>query len=93
MTINHCVEHGELPRVSYIELDIEGSELRALHGAEKTLRRCRPALAIALYHRLQDLVDIPEYLAGLDVGYRLLLGRFTIHAEETILFATVDGQR
>ena len=91
-TIDQYVAQCGLPRVDYIKLDIEGSECRALSGAETTLRRWRPTLAIALYHRLEDFVDIPEYLASLDLGYRFFLGHFTIHAEETILFATADDR-
>ena len=90
-TIDQYVAQADLPRVDFIKLDIEGSELRALRGAERTLHRWRPTLAVALYHRLQDFVEIPRYIADLGLGYRLYLGHYTIHAEETILFAAADG--
>jgi FkbM family methyltransferase len=93
VTIDGYVVQTNLPRVDYIKLDIEGAELKALQGAEQSLRRWRPTLAIALYHRLRDFVDIPEYLADLRLDYRLYLGHFTIHAEETILFATAADRR
>jgi FkbM family methyltransferase len=93
IALDDYVRELELPRVDFIKLDIEGAELQALQGAEDTLRRFRPRLAIALYHRLADFVDIPRYLEGLDLGYRLLLGHFTIHTEETVLFATADAHR
>lgn len=90
VALDDYVRELELPRVDFIKLDIEGAELQALQGAEDTLRRFRPRLAIALYHRLADFVDIPRYLEGLDLDYRFLLGHFTIHSEETVLFATAD---
>jgi FkbM family methyltransferase len=90
VALDDYVRELELPRVDFIKLDVEGAELQALQGAEATLRRFRPRLAVALYHRLTDFVDIPHYLEGLDLGYRLLLGHFTIHTEETVLFATAD---
>jgi len=31
---------------------------------------------------------IPRFLDGLDLGYRYYLRHFTIHTEETVLFAT-----
>ena len=43
-------------------MDIEGSELKALEGAIKTLKRCKPALAISIYHRKEDLITIPQFL-------------------------------
>jgi FkbM family methyltransferase len=83
-----------LDRIDFIKLDIEGAELQALKGAEQTLRRHRPRLAIALYHDARDWVDIPTYLDGLGLGYRFSLGHFTVHHGETVLFAWCDdGER
>lgn len=59
----------------------------ALRGAERTIRSDRPRLAICVYHSLQDFVRIPKWIASLGLGYRFYLDHFTIHAEETILFA------
>jgi FkbM family methyltransferase len=86
-SIDALVERDAVRRVDFIKLDVEASELSALRGAEATLRRFRPRLAIAAYHRPDDLVTIPEYLHSLGVGYRFRLGHFTIHREETVLFA------
>jgi FkbM family methyltransferase len=77
-------------RIDFIKLDIEGAELRALHGAEQTLRRDRPRLAIALYHGIADWTEIPAYIDSLGLGYRFSLGHFTIHHCETVLFAWCD---
>ena len=59
-----------------ITMDIEGSELAALRGAEKTILRDRPALGIRIYHRRDDLITIPQYISGLFSGnekYRLFI--------------------
>ena len=90
-TIDALVARGAVDRVDFIKLDIEGSELNALRGAQATLLRFRPRLAIAAYHRVEDLSAIPEYLIGLDVGYRFRLGHTTMNAEETVLFAFPDA--
>ncbi len=68
-------------------MDIEGAELRALKGAEETLKKFCPKLAIAVYHRINDFWTIPKYIDALGLGYRFYLRHFTIHSEETILFA------
>lgn len=47
----------------------------------------RPKLAIAIYHSIEDFVNIPKWLMGLDLNYWFYLGHYTIHAEETVLFA------
>jgi FkbM family methyltransferase len=92
-TIDDLIERGVVGRVDFIKFDIEGAELNALRGAESALRRFRPRLAIAAYHRADDLATIPEYLSSLDVGYRFRLGHPTMHSEETVLFACADGDR
>jgi FkbM family methyltransferase len=89
-TIDALVARGDVERVDFIKLDVEGAELRALRGAEETLLRFRPRLAIAAYHKPDDLAAIPEYLAGLDIGYSFQLGHITMHGEETVLFATAE---
>lgn len=87
LTIDDMVKQRNLPRVDFIKMDIEGAEMNALRGAEETLRRFRPKLAISVYHNLQDFVDVPAYLDGLGVGYRFYLKHATIYREETVLFA------
>lgn len=92
-TIDGLLERGEVDRVDFIKLDIEGAELSALRGAENTLRRFRPSLAIAAYHRDDDLAAIPAYLIGLGLGYRFRLRHTTMHSEETMLFARAGGEQ
>jgi hypothetical protein len=65
----------------------EGAELEALKGSEMVLRHFRPKLAVCFYHDLEDFWAIPRYLDSLGLGYRLYLRHFTIHPEETVLFA------
>lgn len=50
-----------------IKMDIEGAECDALDGAARTIRACRPELAICVYHRPDDLLDI--YRKIKDFGY------------------------
>jgi FkbM family methyltransferase len=89
-SVDALLRRGAVDRVDFIKLDIEGAELNCLKGAEMALRTFRPRLAIAAYHKPNDLAVIPEYVLGLDLGYRLRLGHTTMHQEETILFATTD---
>jgi FkbM family methyltransferase len=90
-SIDSLLERGIVRRVDFIKLDVEGAELRALRGGEATLRRFRPRLAIAAYHRPDDLATIPDYINGLDLGYRFRLRHLTMHHEETVLFAIAEN--
>jgi FkbM family methyltransferase len=86
-TIDETVARYNISRLDFIKMDIEGSELSALTGGESSIRKWRPKLAISLYHRPEDFFSIPLWIDGLGVGYRLFLDHFTIHSEETVLYA------
>lgn len=86
-TLDHLVAQGEIPRVDLIKMDIEGSEMNALRGAEQTLRRFKPKLAISIYHIFAHYYEVAEYIKSLNLGYKLYLEHYTIHSEETVLYA------
>ena len=86
-TIDSLVAEGAISRIDFIKMDIEGSELGALIGATESLRRWRPKLAISLYHRPEDFFVIPLWLDSLQIGYRFYLDHYSVHHEETVLYA------
>ncbi|MGP4002241.1 FkbM family methyltransferase [Streptomyces sp. 8N706] len=58
----------DLSDVTLIKIDVDGSELAVLRGAEWTLRRDRPALFVELEVRIQPFGAVLSQLARL--GYR-----------------------
>lgn len=80
---------AELPRVDFIKLDVEGAEIPVLHGAQNTIRTFAPKLAVSIYHSIRDLLTIPGLLS--ELGYAVYVDHATIHAEETIAFATTPA--
>lgn len=89
LTIDKLIEREMVTSVGFIKMDIEGAELEALKGAEATIRQYRPKLAVSVYHNLEDFWVIPGWIDALGLNYRFYLRHFTVHAEETILFAEV----
>lgn len=88
LSIDDMVVRENLDRVDFIKMDIEGAEYEALKGATSTLQIHRPDLALCVYHSRDDFTRLARYVDGLGLGYRFALGHFTIHAEETVLYAT-----
>lgn len=86
-TLDRYVEQAEIKRVDFIKMDIEGAELGALQGAAATIAKFKPRLAISLYHRPDDLIRIPLWLNALNLEYAFFLEHYTIHYEESILYA------
>ena len=60
-TIDDFVRENHLPRVDFIKADIEGFERHMLAGAQDTLARFAPKLALCTYH----LPDDPQVMAEL----------------------------
>ena len=75
-----------------IKMDIEGGEYAALLGARRIVERHRPDLVISVYHSLADFGRIPCLLRDWDLGYRFRLRAHSDFNEETILYATAEGQ-
>jgi FkbM family methyltransferase len=73
-------------RVTFIKMNIEGAELDALNGAERTIRRWRPKLAISAYHRPSDLWRIPRLVRRLSKDYGLYLRQHDGGVIETVLY-------
>ncbi|MCL2104724.1 MAG: FkbM family methyltransferase [Kiritimatiellaeota bacterium] len=78
--------------VTLIKMDIEGAELHALHGAENILRTQKPRLAIALYHKPEDLWQIPQYLTSLVPEYRYWARWHSYRVTEFVLYASAGGR-
>ena len=81
-TLDDFVRDNSLPRVDFIKADIEGFERHMLAGAQETLARFAPKLALCTYH----LPDDPEVMA------RLILQanpKYNIVQKRMKLFASV----
>jgi FkbM family methyltransferase len=71
---------------TYIKMDIEGSEIDALRGAEATIRRCRPKLAVCVYHHPDHLWQIPLLLRELMPHSTLTLRSHMLDGFDTVCY-------
>ena len=73
--------------ISFIKMDIEGYEIDALKGAEMTIRKNTPKLAISIYHNPNDLWMIPLLINQWNPTYDFYVRHYSVMASETILYA------
>lgn len=72
--------------VSFIKMDIEGLELKAIKGAEKTIAKETPKLAISVYHNGQDIWQIYQLIMSINKNYNVYLRHYTEGWSETIMY-------
>lgn len=70
-----------------IKMDIEGAEHEAIKGAEFTIRKFSPKLMISLYHRNEDMFELPLLIKSINPNYKLFIRhQLYIPAWETNLY-------
>ncbi len=79
--------------VTYLKMDIEGAEPKALQGARGTIAQHAPALAICVYHRQQHLWELPLQIDALRRDYRLFLRRYGDEFGDVVCYAVSPRQR
>lgn len=71
-----------------IKMDVEGYEREAIWGASQTIGHFAPRLMIALYHRNEDIFELPLLVKALNPDYKLYIRhQLYIPAWETNLYA------
>lgn len=83
-SLDNCLKNE---KVDYIKMDIEGAELSALKGARETILREKPKLAISVYHKAEDIVDLFAYIHGLLPEFQFYLRHYSSSYTETVLYA------
>ncbi len=81
----------DIKNIGFIKMDIEGAELDALRGAEKTILQNKPLLTICVYHRPGDVLAIMDYLQRLVPEYRFWIRHYGPLYYETVLYASTDS--
>ena len=74
------------PKVTFIKMDLEGWELKALKGAKRHILEDHPKMAIAVYHHPSDFWKIFNYIFSLRQDYKVFLRHYTEGWSETIMY-------
>lgn len=72
-SLDNILEGG---RVSFINLDVEGLEEKALEGARETIASHKPKMLVSCYHRFDDLITLPKKVFSIRGDYSLFIRHY-----------------
>jgi len=72
--------------VSFIKMDIEGWEMKAIEGCINHIINDTPKLAITVYHNASDFIEIPKYILSFNNNYNIYLRHYTSGWSETVMY-------
>lgn len=70
-TIDQLLAAGIVTRVDFIKMDIEGSEVEALYGAEQTVKKFKPRLSLCAYHHADHARQLQELILSYRADYKI----------------------
>ncbi|BBF44122.1 methyltransferase FkbM [Lachnospiraceae bacterium KM106-2] len=82
-----CLDGLVKEKVSFIKFDIEGAECDAIQGAKALIQEYKPKLAICVYHKPEDIWEIPQLLLKYNPDYKFYFRHYSINEWETVLYA------
>jgi len=86
ITVDRFVNERALGNINFLKLDIEGHEVQALKGAQKTIEHSKPKIAVCVYHLATDLTLIPTLISSFHAGYRFYVRHRARHDGEIVMF-------
>lgn len=74
-------------KVTFIKMDIEGAEAKALLGARHIITKQKPKLAICVYHKPEDIIALPALVLGMRPDYQIAFRHYSLRDTETVMYA------
>ncbi len=84
-TILHELQNSDIP--TFIKMDIEGSESRTLYGCRELIKKYCPKLAVSVYHRPEDILDLMNLILRYNNNYKFYLRHYSYVDWDTVLYA------
>lgn len=83
-----------MERIDFVKMDIEGAEKRAIEGARFVIKQNSPILAICIYHKPEDIFEIPLLINDISKDeYDYYIRQYRYGQSETVLYAMPKVKR
>ena len=85
--------------ITFLNADLDCHEMGMLHAMGDIIKKDRPVVAICLYHRAEDMIEIPSYISSLVNDYVYMIRKYdgNVHnsarTNELVLYAIPEERR
>lgn len=76
-------------KISFIKMDIEGAEVKAIKGAKECIRINSPKMAICIYHNLSDYWEVPLAIKNTNPNYNIAVRHHSNDNSGTVCYAWI----
>ena len=74
-------------KITFIKMDVEGEELKAVKGAKNTILKYKPKMIISAYHRTEDFWTLPKTVLEINPNYKVYMRHFpSLPAWDTVYY-------
>ena len=76
-------------KITFIKMDVETFEIKALKGAKQIITQQKPKLCISAYHYLSDLWEVPRVIKEMVPEYKVYLRHHSPAVWDTDCYAYI----
>ena len=88
-----CLDNDIAESVSYIKMDLGGSEISALIGAKKHIKNDKPDICICTSNSLNALWEIPLFIKAMTHGYVYHIRHYCDNSDNKTVFYAVSPKK
>lgn len=74
-------------KLTFIKMDIEGSESKAIKGSKEILKQDMPKLGICIYHLPEDIIEIPLLIKSYNEEYKIYFRHYSMGKSESVVYS------
>ena len=87
ISLDNFLDNESKKKITFIKLDIEGSEIEALNGMKNIIKQNKPKLAICVYHKPEHFWQIPLLIKKINPDYKIYFRQHALSRLETVCYA------
>lgn len=84
--LDDYVKQNSIDKIDFIKIDVESSEMKLLEGARDSIKTFKPKMAVAIYHKANDLYDLPLFIKKLNPEYKFYIRHHSFNTMELVLY-------